>query len=242
MTLSAMFLLFSTLCAPAMADEAGTAWLRKIDAASQVSDAHLTLELTVTDARGVSSKRKIEIWQKGTEQRLVRMVEPARLKGVGLLVGANDTLHLFLPSYPPSRRVRASKRSDAFMGTDFAIEDLSRMTFSERFDAVVASAQADLSELTLTPRDPQEDDAITLWVASAGVPNVHRIEHLDASGTAVRRLTMSDFRSINGTTFAHTLKVEDLRKEQVTNGRVTQVEVGTGLADRIFTVNHLEHP
>lgn len=242
MTPAAILALLVAISTPALADEAGAAWLKKIDEGAQVDDAHLTVDLTVTDARGTSTQRTIKIWQKGTSQRLVRMVAPARLKGVGLLVGSNDSLHLFLPSYPPSRRVTASKRSDAFMGTDFAIDDLSRMTFADRFDAVVHSTQGDMTRLDLTPRNPEEDDAMALWVASSGAPNVHRIEHLDDTSTVIRRLTMSDFRTVNGTTFAHAMKVEDLRKGRVTSGSVSQIEVGTGLADRIFTVNHLEHP
>ena len=186
--------------------------------------------------------RRIEIWQKGTEQRLVRMMAPARLKGVGLLVGNKGALHLFLPSYPPSRRVVGSKRADAIMGTDFAIEDLSRMTYAGRYDAVVAGTEGPLTRLELTPLEETGDALVHLWVASSGVPLVHRIDHLDAQGQVNRRLSMADFRNVGGVQIAHQLTVEDLDRSRTTTAKVAQIQIGTGLQDRIFSLTHLERP
>ena len=116
------------LISVAAADEAGDTWLTRIDKTARVDDAHLVLDVEVTDAKGRTNPRTIEIWQKGDERRLVRMVAPARLAGIGLLVSPGEKTHLYLPQYPPARLVVGSKRADAFMGTDFAIEDLSRLT------------------------------------------------------------------------------------------------------------------
>lgn len=226
---------------PAQADEAGEDWLRRIDSAAAVSDAHLRLLLQVTDAQGKTAEREIEIWQKGTDKRLVRMVSPARLKGVGLLVGAQDTLHLFLPSYPPSRRVIGSKRADAFMGTDFAIEDLSRMTYAGRFDTAIMGAEGPLTRLELTPSG-SDSPTQQLWVATSGPPIVHRIDHLDGSGGVSRRLSMEDFRAVGGIHIAHQMTVLDLAHGRITRAEVVQIETETDLQDRIFTVTHLEHP
>jgi len=41
---------------PAKSDEAGADWLRRIDAAAQVDDAHLVLDLTVIDSHGVMNE------------------------------------------------------------------------------------------------------------------------------------------------------------------------------------------
>ena len=65
-TLAALMTLWISL--PAHADEAGTQWLRRIDEAAKVSDAHIRLALDVTDARGVTTQREIEIWQKDWER------------------------------------------------------------------------------------------------------------------------------------------------------------------------------
>ena len=105
--------------------------------------------MNVTDARGRTHPRTIEIWQKGDDRRLVRMIAPARLSGIGLLVSPGETTHLFLPQYPPARRVVGSKRADAFMGTDFAVEDLSRLTYGDTYSASVVDSSGGLTHLKL---------------------------------------------------------------------------------------------
>jgi outer membrane lipoprotein-sorting protein len=238
----AVLLALICLSGSAQADQAGMAWLKRLDAAAALSDAHLRLSLQVTDAKGQTSSREIEIWQKGTEHRLVRMISPARLKGVGLLVGPSSSLHLFLPSYPPARRVVGSKRSDAFMGTDFAIEDLSRITYSDHYDATVQSNEGGKVHLVLSPLEDADGSTVRLVVGSQGPPDVERIEHVDAGGTVTRRLTMQDYRAVDGFRIAHQTRVEDLRRGRTTQARLTKVEIGSGLQERIFTVTHLEHP
>ena len=42
-----------------------------------------------------------------------------------------------LPQYPPSRRVVGSSRADSFMGTDFAIDDLARLSYAQTYHAEI---------------------------------------------------------------------------------------------------------
>jgi len=235
-------LFFVLLGLPAHADEVGSSWLKRIDASARLTDAHLKLTVQATDAKGQQYSRELEIWQKGTERRLVRMMAPARLKGVGLLVGPGDSLHLFLPSYPPARRVVGSKRSDAFMGTDFAIEDLSRMTFSDHYEAIVEGTEGPNTRLLLTPVKDSGEATVRLLVRSTGAPDILTIEHMDAQGSVTRRLRMEEYRDVGGTRIAHALWVENLKSGRDNHAQVTSAEIGTGLSDQIFTVNHLEHP
>src|SRR5690606_9574173 len=112
-----------------------TAWaspaddrLALVDAASnRGDDAHIVLAVQTTDRKGESAERTLELWQKGTDKRLARFTEPARLAGVALLVPDGDTVYLYLPSYGRVRRVVGEARGDAFMGIDFTMEDLSRI-------------------------------------------------------------------------------------------------------------------
>jgi hypothetical protein len=226
----------------ARADTAGNDWLRRIDTATKVDDAHVILDIIVTDKRGQTAPRTLEIWQKGTDHRLVRMKAPARLAGVGLLVRPGDSLHLFLPAYPPARRVVGSNRSDAFMGTDFAMEDLSRMTWADRFEADVVAVEADHTHLKLIPREDTGDAEVHLWVGPNDEAVVRRVEHIDAKGRLSRRLTMAEFRTVGGVPMAHQIKVEDLIRSRTTEASIRAVEVGAGVSDQVFTVTALEQP
>lgn len=235
-----MILSFFILAASlvAHADSDGDAWLQKIDRTARVIDAHIVMDLTVTDARGREKPRTIEIWQKGDEKRLVRMVDPPRLRGIGLLANTGDTLHLYLPQYPPARRVVGSKRSDAFMGTDFAIEDLSRMTFGDDYTATIAEQVGRETHLVLTSKTDATEPALHLWVDSSAV--VRKIEHIDSNGMASRRLILDDVRTIQGTPVPHYMKVTDLARNRATEARIRGIKIGINVDDSLFSVSQLE--
>lgn len=220
--------------------ESGAAWLSHIDAAAAVQDAHMTLELTVTDPRGESASRTIEIWQRGDSQRLVRMTAPSRLRGVGLLVTHGETLHLFLPQFPPARRVVGSSRADAFLGTDFAVDDLARIRYTGAYTAAVAGTEGALTRLTLTPLQKTGDAQILAWVGADGV--VRRLDHLDGKGQVTRRLTMSDVREEGGVPLAHRLEVQDLVRGRSTVAVLQSAAINQGLPETLFTVANLESP
>ena len=235
-----MYLLFHILfCGlSAHADPAGDAWLRKIDNTARVTDAHLILDLTVTDARGRQKPRTIEIWQKGDDKRLVRLIAPARLAGIGLLASPGDALHLYLPQYPPARRGVGSKRADTFMGTDFAIEDLSRMTFADDYTASIAEQIGRETHLVLTSKKNASEPALHLWIDSSAV--VRKIEHIDSSGQPSRRPILDDVRTINGTPIPHYMKVTDIDRNRVTEARIKRIRIGTNVDDALFSVSQLE--
>jgi len=226
--------------APARASETGDALLRQIDTVALIDNAHILLDVTVTDARGRTADRTIEVWQQGSEHRLVRILAPTRLRGIGLLVSPGDTVYLFLPEFPPARRVVGNKRSDAFMGTDFAIDDLARLTYADRYYAEVASKNAEngLTELALTPIDAKDGSHVKLWVADDAV--VRRVVHFNAKGDEIRILELSDVRENAGALMAHTLTVTDVRRHRQTKALIQKVESDVDLSPELFTVSNLE--
>lgn len=239
-----MLSLVLSLClgAPlAHADEAGTAWLERVDAAARVEQATLTLQVSSTPAGGgPATVRTLDIWQLGDDQRLVRLTAPPRLAGTGLLVTGDDSLHLFLPAYPPSRKVVGSKRQSAFAGTDFAMEDLARLTYAEDYDATVAGVEDGLTRLELVPKEPEGETRVTLWVGEDAV--VRRVEHVDKKGRPDRRLEMGEIKVVDGVPLAHRLVVVDLQSGQRTEALLTAADLRSPVAPEVFTVTNLERP
>jgi len=236
--LLAMLALLLSLIQLAAADPVGDAWLERIDQTARVEDAHIVLDVTVTDAKGRTKPRTIEIWQKGDARRLVRMVKPARLAGIGLLVSPGEKTHLFLPQYPPARLVVGSKRADAFMGTDFAIEDLSRLTYGDTYSATVLGTEDGLTKLVLKHKTDPKAAATHLWVDHEAV--VHRIVHFDAKGHAKRALEMGDIRTVDTAKLPHHIRVTDSTRGRVTEAHIQQISVGSGIEDAMFSVTQLE--
>ena len=239
------FLLFAALASAAPTDGAG--WLAEMDAsAARTADAHVVLDVTVVDKRGGEASRTMEVWQKGTHKRMVRLTAPARLAGVSLLL-SEDTVHLYLPAYGRARRVIGEQRGDAFLGTDFSVEDLSRITFADAFTAELQGVADGYADLLLTPRSPDEhpDAALRVRVREAdALPT--RIDHLDASGAVTRRVTMGDFRDVpageSARAMAHQMEVEDLAGGRRSRAQITAVTLDQGLGDALFTTTALMRP
>jgi outer membrane lipoprotein-sorting protein len=222
----------------------GNAVLARVDAASTASrDAHLVLDVAVTDRTGSTSTRTLEIWQKGTQKRLIRFTAPARLAGTSLLVPDGVSLYLYLPAYGRPRRVVGQQQGDAFMGTDFSLEDLARLRWADDWTATVEAQDSDRVRLSLTPRVPAEhrDARLVVWVRTAD-DLVARVDHVDASGTVTRRLTLDDFRVDDGRMLAHRLVVEDLGATKRTVATVRSADFDAGLDDARFSITTLTSP
>ena len=179
--------------------------LAKVDkAANQASDAHVLITMATTDKKGRPVERTVELWQKGDDKRLIQFNSPARLAGTAMLVPDGDTIYLYLPAYDRARRFVGESRGDAFIGTDFAMEDLARTSFAAEW----SPAEAGLNALTLTPQEGVKTSSarIELKIREGDfLPSM--IEHYDAEGSLMRRITFDDVREVDGVPLAHSVTV-----------------------------------
>lgn len=222
----------------ALADDASDL-LERVDAASQRGDdIHLALTIQTTDRRGQQVTRAMTIWQKGDDKRLIRFEKPERLAGISLLVPDGDTVYLFLPAYAKTRRIVGKARGDAFVGTDFAMEDLSRLSWSSEY--VAEKTSDNVLQLTPAPGATPTSPRVDLVVRPEdALPTT--IEHFDMHGAVVRRILFSDYRDVEGRAVAHTILVTDLAHDRSTQATVTAVTFDQGLTDDHFRVDALSN-
>jgi hypothetical protein len=227
------------LALPAGADD-GTAVLQRVDAvAEQGEDTTLVLDVTVHDGRGGEAQRVLKIWQKGADRRLIKFLQPVRLEGTGLLVDEHDNLYLYLPAYARVRRVVGSGRGDAFMGTDFSMDDLARIQFGDEYHAELTAEDGEFWHLELIPKVPADHghDHVTMRVRRSD-DLFDRVEFVD-DGEVVRRITFDDVRHDGVRPIAWWLKVEDLETGRSTVAIVREIAFDTGLEDDLFTTRYL---
>jgi outer membrane lipoprotein-sorting protein len=89
--------------------------------------------LKIIDENGRERVRKIaqvtkNYEKEGVEKRLLRFMEPADIKGTGLLTfdyeAEEDDIWLYMPVLRKSRRIVSSEKSKSFMGSEFTYADM----------------------------------------------------------------------------------------------------------------------
>jgi len=236
-----MLFFASSLSHAASPPSTGKAWLQAIDKAnSPFEDTQLQMEVTVEKGKNKRVQRTLEVWQKGQKERLVVLKKPARLAGVALLVVEDGSVYSYLPAYRRSRRVVGEQRGDAFMGTDFSMEDLSRMGFSDEFDAKIIHAGDTSTELLLQAKTPENHrfPALKIWADHQTLLPL-RIEHIDAEGVVHRRLSLNDIQTIDNQPFAHRIELEDLDRGRTCTAVVKKIQVNQNLGSHLFLVSNL---
>ena len=64
--------------------------------------------------------------------------------------------------------------------------------------------------------------------------------HLDAKGKTKRALEMADVREVENAKLPHHIRVTDTKRGRVTEARIQQISVGSGIDDAMFSVTQLE--
>jgi outer membrane lipoprotein-sorting protein len=98
-----------------------------------------TVSLTITEKNGSTRNRTISIttksYDKGQEKRLIRFIEPADVRGTGMLIVDNqnsvDEMWIYLPALKKVRRIVLSEKGKSFMSSEFTNADISSPPVSD---------------------------------------------------------------------------------------------------------------
>ena len=194
------------------------------------------LDVTVTDAKGRKSPRTIEIWQKGDDRRLVRMVAPPAWPVSGSW-SAPEKTHLYLPQYPPAASSWAPSARMHSWGPTCHRRSL-ELTYADTYTATIGADEDGLTQLVLTHKTDPKAAPTHIWVDQDAA--VHRVVHFDAKGSPARALEMADIRPVASAMLPHHIRVTDSKRGRVTEAHIQQIRVGSGIEDAMFSVTQLE--
>ncbi len=216
------------------------------------------MQLTIVNRRGDEVRRDLEVFTKRYGDDASRSImffhAPPQVEGVGFLqwVTPHEPDHqwLYLPALKRTRQISGGARTESFAGTDFSYEDLAitadmldwgedraaaRIVGEETIDG----HPSDIIELTPTPAAEVSYGEIRVWLGRDDhVP--HKVELADASGTALKTLTLGDIRSVGDIPAAHHLEMRDHRNGSRTAVELSALKYNVGLDDDVFTQRRLE--
>ena len=217
--------------------EDADALLAKIDQANNpFKDRRYRMKMEIREADGSSRVLLTRVAERGFgTQRFVLYRSPADLKGMGVLVQNRNTLYIYMPSYSRVRRVAMHARKQAFMGSDFTLDDSAQLLYAPDYAPRLVSREGGKVRLELTPK-PGKDLAYTKIVLTADESTwlVDQLEYHDDSGLA-KTETRGQVKVVGGKPMQTRVEMVDVRTKHSTLVHVSKVEVELGLKKSLFT-------
>lgn len=229
--------------------------MQDVIASASADDEVVSIHMELTDSGNQVRERTATFYAKrdpdGHVMRLIRFHTPADLAKSGILVldkGHEDAEQwLYLPAYHTSRKVAAANRSDTWMGTDFAYEDMSdpdvdrydyRFLENERIDG------ADCRQVEAVPRDEKlkKESGYSRTVSWIDPTRnvVVKVDFYGKDGALAKKLRHSRLQSHGEYYRWGEWEMRDLKREHRTLLKFEDRRVNPGLEERLFTVRFLE--
>lgn len=251
-------LVVAGLAGPAGAEDlTGRAIMERFDKVNRSDDEKVASVMHIISSTGQRRSRKLLTWRKvaggDDDMILIRFLEPADVKGTGMLTieeGEDDTQLLYLPDLRKSKRIAGASKANSFVGSDFSNYDMRTEDLSGHHYELVGEEEVAGNACYKVKATPKNEDVEEMtgykqrfffvdkerWVG-------HRVEYFDRNMKPLKVLVADDFHQIKG--LWRPLKVEMTNTQQGSKTVVLQPlerELNEGLSDSIFTRRNLEKP
>lgn len=231
--------------------------IERNDAMRSVDDEQVEIEMQLINKRGQKRERRVSWVLKNDAQRnqkgLIRFSAPADVRGTALLSIENadreDDQWLYLPALRKSRRISASNKSDSFVGSDFAYEDLGAEDIDQHDYRLLREDTLDGTPVYVVEATPNNEQR----KKESGYSKRHifvrkdnaaiaRIDFYDRQQEMLKVLQSHDIRQVPSTKTWRAQRVEMANQK---TGHTTvivygQFVINKGISDDTFTIRELE--
>jgi len=187
-------------------------------------------------------------WKGYLTKSLVRFSAPPDLAGAGFLQieqdSRDDDRFIYLPALKRVRRVAASQRSSAFMGTDFNYADLDRRDW--RTGKAVMGKDTKIGKfpcyhVTITPtRGDSPYSRIEMDIRKDNFVPL-KIQLYDQARVLFKVLEVFQLKRISGQWFISKSRMNNLRDKHTTTMFLKQIEPTDKIPDSSFSVQRLQN-
>ena len=216
--------------------------LTKVDEVSSApEDQHIKSTMILVDKSGNQKERKMVIYQKGGDKRLVRFLSPPDQKGISFLSLPNDLMYLYLPAFRKVRMIASHVKNQNFAGTDFSYDDMSSFSFAKEYNPQLLETTDTFYLLKLTPKTEIEKDYSQLKMLvnkDSFVPS--KIEYYDKNVNLWKTLAFDNIEKVGNYRIAKEMEMKDLKKSHSTKMTINEIKLDSGLLDDIFTKRNLK--
>lgn len=231
--------------------------MEKVKWQNSAIDDQVKIEMKLIDASGEVKARTATSYSKRKEKdkpdlkKLIRFHTPPEMAKAGVLtlekpVGDADQW-MYIPAVFTSRRVTSANRGDRYMGTDFSYEDVVAIKTDQYDFKSLGEESVDgvaCIRIEQTPKDEKLKresgySKTENWVDPARF-FVLKSEYYDKSGALRKRYVASDVKKYGEYYRAGHVEMEDLKTLHKTTIDYRDRRIGSGVADKVFSVRSLE--
>lgn len=234
--------------AAAPADDADpeiTALLKRMDDLYRGSESsHATVTMRVKTNR-FQREMRMETWAQGTENTLVRILDPARDRGTATLK-VDQNIWNYLPKVDRTIKVPVAMMSGSWMGSHFSNDDLvDSSRFSEDFTCSALERPAGPSGYWLLECIPNEDAVVvysktTLKIRADNLI-AEEVADYNERGELVRTMTLSEIDTIDGRAFPRQMRMVPADKpDEFTEMVYEEMAFDVRFDDDTFTLRALK--
>ena len=212
--------------------------------------------MRLQNKRGQERKRKMEYYSKTYEgdndKILIRFLEPADVKGVGLLTiehtERDDDQWLYLPALKKVRRISSSDQGDSFMGTDFTYEDIRSEKLDKHEYNVTGSETVDGHECYILEALPATEEQIKdsgyskriIWMRK-DIFLIVKAEYYNKKGELFKTEVRGDIVEAAPNLYRPNLmKMNNLKTGHSTTITFDERKMNSGIEDGLFTERKLK--
>jgi outer membrane lipoprotein-sorting protein len=254
----ALVSLASALAAPAAA-QSGLEVMTEQSRRHQTKSEEARIKLTLIDPSGKEKERELMTVAKRDEKGLARIMlkflAPADIRNTGLLTWEqpgeqDDDQWLFLPATRSAKRIASSSKKNAFMGTDFAFEDLRAEDLAAHTYTIKGEEDLGGQKCWVIESVPATDKERTesgygkrvFWVRQDNYMTV-QTEFYNQSDKLVKRATFSDLANVGGDVWrAKKVRVETLDRKTATVMTTLEDKVNQAVDEALLTQQGLMRP
>lgn len=204
------------------------------------------MEMVLINAHGDRTVRKLtsEVRETENDGDLSRstFLWPADVKGTQVLTWSHkqsdDDQWLFLPSLKRVKRISSSNKSGAFMGSEFAFEDLGSQELEKYTYALVEECERDgracwlLERVPTSPRSGYSRERV--WMDREYM-NPLRIEYFDRKGELLKVAQFSEYAAYGKLMRAGRIEMANVQTGKKSVISWSRRELGVALAEHLFS-------
>jgi len=223
----------------------GLSVMREVDQRRRTGREYSEGLITVTE-KGRTKTKSWRSWRLGwggEAKGLIQFLEPAEVKGVGLLTlshpGQPSEQWFYAPAIDRDRRIAKQEKTTRFLGTHFTYEDMEERRLDAYTYALAGGEEVDGArcyKVVATPNPGEESQyaKLVFWVLADRFVTIRVHGYV---GDELRRIFHGgDIRVVDGRSIAHTWVLSDSKREGTTTLTLRNVHVEAPVDPGLFTV------